>query len=185
MILEFITPWPKKSFKREKKKVSKSYERKYSFITQAISRVIIFFLSSLIHLPVVIQDMLIHMVSNSGLGYVVLTIINLYKINPFLPLIPVVVFAIIIHFLIKVSSSSILLDDRDIFPVDHQTFSSSIPQQLSSFGESNLDQPPQEVEIEPQLIQENQEMLSDSSNKSKFSESKDSECYLFRELKVL
>jgi hypothetical protein len=68
LILQFSTPWPKQSLKIEKKKVTRSYERRYSFIGQAVSRMLIFFLTSLIHLHLMLQDLLIHFVSNSGLG---------------------------------------------------------------------------------------------------------------------
>jgi hypothetical protein len=101
LILEFSTPWPKKSFKREKKKVTRTYERRYSFIMQAISRVLIFFVTSLIHLPVMIQDLLIHFFSNSGLGYLVLLMLRLARISPFLPLVPLLVMGMIVHFLVK------------------------------------------------------------------------------------
>lgn len=106
MILEFTTPWPKRSLKREKKKVSRTYERRYSFIIQAVSRVLIFFLTSLIHLPVMVQDMLIHFISNSGLGYVILLMLKLYRINIFLPLVPLIMLGVIIHFMVRSSAQN-------------------------------------------------------------------------------
>jgi hypothetical protein len=101
LILQFQTPWPKKSFKREKKKVSSTYERRYAFVGQAISRVLIFFLSGLIRLPPVVQEMLAHVASNSGLGYIVLLMIDLYLIHPLFPLVPIVALGLVVHFLIQ------------------------------------------------------------------------------------
>ena len=101
LILQFSTPWPKKSFKREKKKVSRSYERRFSFLTQAVSRVLIFFVSRLVHLPVVVQDMLLHLGSTSGLGYVVLLMMDLSAVSPLLALVPVAGLAILVHFFIS------------------------------------------------------------------------------------
>jgi hypothetical protein len=106
LILQFSTPWPKQSLKSEKKKVTKTYERRYSFIGQALSRVLIFFLTSLIHLPLMLQDLLIHLLSNSGLGYLMLLILRLARIHPFLPVLALLMLGVVIHFLVKTSSSS-------------------------------------------------------------------------------
>jgi hypothetical protein len=106
LILQFSTPWPKQSLKREKKKVTQTYERRYSFIGQALSRVLIFFLTSLIHLPLMLQDLLIHFVSNSGLGYLILLILRLARIHPVLPVLAILMLGVVVHFLVKVSYSS-------------------------------------------------------------------------------
>jgi hypothetical protein len=106
LILQFSTPWPKQSLKREKKKVTRSYERRYSFIGQAVSRVLIFFLTSLIHLPLMLQDLLIHFVSNSGLGYVMLLILRLARIHLVLPVLAILMLGVVVHFLVKTSYSS-------------------------------------------------------------------------------
>jgi hypothetical protein len=105
LVLQFQTPWPKKSFRREKTKVAKTYERKYSFLIQAVSRVAIFFLSSLLHVPLVIQDMVIHLLSTSGLGYLSLLLLRLTRVSPLLPLAPLFGVAVIIHFFIRSGSS--------------------------------------------------------------------------------
>ncbi len=99
LILQFKTPWPKNSFKVEKKMVSRSYERRFSFVIQAFSRVFIFFFASLIHLPVVLQDSLIHFAINSGLGYVMILLVRLYEVNKFLPFVLFGLILFCIHFL--------------------------------------------------------------------------------------
>jgi hypothetical protein len=106
LILQFSTPWPKQSLKREKKKVTRTYEKRYSFIGQALSRVLIFFLTSLIHLPLMLQDLLIHFVSNSGLGYVILLILRLARIHPVLPVLAILMLGVVVHFLVKTSYSA-------------------------------------------------------------------------------
>jgi hypothetical protein len=110
LILQFRTPWPKKSFKREKKQVTKTYQRRYSFLIQAVSRVLIFFISGLIHFPSVVQDLVIQVGANSGLGYVVLLMLRLYLISPLLPLVPITALGIVIHFLILSNKNSALLE---------------------------------------------------------------------------
>jgi hypothetical protein len=112
LILQFSTPWPKKSFKREKKKVAKTYDKRYSFLSQAVSRVLIFFISGLIQMPSVVQDLVIQVGSNSGLGYVVLLMIRLYLIHPLLPLVPILALGIVIHFLVQSNKNSALLERR-------------------------------------------------------------------------
>jgi hypothetical protein len=92
--------------------VTKTYQRKYSFIPQAVSRVLIFFISGLIHFPPAVQDLVIQVGSNSGLGYVVLLMLRLYVISPLLPLVPIVALGIVIHFLILSNKNSALLERR-------------------------------------------------------------------------
>jgi hypothetical protein len=123
MILQFQTPWPKKSFQREKKKVTKTYERKYSFLIQAMSRVVIFFLTSLLHLPLALQDMAIHMASNSCLGYLSLLMLRLSRVSPLLPLAPLFALLVIVHFWIRSESNGRVLElqeserDKTIHPL--------------------------------------------------------------------
>jgi hypothetical protein len=98
VILEFHTPWPKKNFKRAQKTVSSTYDKRFSFLTQALSRILIFFFSSFLHVPLAVQDSVIHMATNSGFGYGVLLLLDLYRIQPLLALVPIVTLVILIHF---------------------------------------------------------------------------------------
>jgi hypothetical protein len=97
-IVSFTTPWPKECFKRRKQEVSTVYDKRYTFIYQAISRVLIFFLSSLIHFPPFLQDLLLQFFANSTFGYIFLWMIRLYQINPFLPILPIGLLGLLLHF---------------------------------------------------------------------------------------
>jgi hypothetical protein len=109
-ILQFRTLWPKRSYKREKKKIKSTYDRKFSFLTGALSRVFIFFLSSLIQFPLPLQDVFIQIASNTGLGYLLFLFLDLYEISPLLPLAPVGVLLLLIHFLMSSTSRKHSLD---------------------------------------------------------------------------
>jgi hypothetical protein len=146
LVLQFSTPWPKKSFKIEKKKVTRTYERRYSFVLQALSRVLIFFVSGLIHLPAAVQDLVIQVGSNSGLGYVVLLMLQLYSVSPLLPLVPIVALGIIIHFLVLSNKNSALLERR-------QLEESTEPEPFVDIS-SPQPQPPSNDEEEPQIVWE-------------------------------
>ena len=69
-------------------------------MTQALSRVLIYFVASFIQLPVGVQDLFIHLSSNSSLGYLVVFMIRLAQINPFLPLVPIILLIILTHFIV-------------------------------------------------------------------------------------
>jgi uncharacterized membrane protein len=100
LVLSFHTPWPKQSYQHVTD-VSKKYNRKFSTITRSLSIVILFFLSSLISVPISVQDMIIHMTSTVALGYTILFHVQLYAIFPVLILIPTIFLAIIIHFVLQ------------------------------------------------------------------------------------
>lgn len=100
MILSFQTPWPKQSY-QHMSDVSKKYDRKFSTITRSLSIVILFFLSSLLSVPISVQDMIIHMTSTVTLGYTVLFHLQLYKIFPVLVIIPTIFIGLIIHFMLR------------------------------------------------------------------------------------
>jgi hypothetical protein len=132
LILQFSTPWPKRSFKIEKKQVTKTYQRKYSFLIQALSRVLIFFISGLIHFPAVVQDLVIQVGANSGLGYVVLLMLRLYLISPLLPLAPIVALGIVIHFLILSNKNSALLERQGLDAATEPEPEPPLPEKQSS-----------------------------------------------------
>jgi hypothetical protein len=109
-ILQFQSIWPKKSYKRQSKKVAEKYVRKYAFLTQALSRVFIFFLSTLLQFPLALQDTIIHLASNSGLGYMILLFVDLYEISPLLPLAPIAALMILTHFILAIGHRKLPLE---------------------------------------------------------------------------
>jgi hypothetical protein len=92
-------------------------------LIQAMSRVVIFFLTSLLHVPLALQDMAIHMASNSGLGYLSLLMLRLSRVSPLLPLAPLFATLVILHFWIRSASNGRVLElqeferDKMIHPV--------------------------------------------------------------------
>lgn len=134
IILSFQSPWPPGSFKKVTASVRSVYERRYSFISQAVSRIAIFFLASLLHLPQIAQDALIQMTSSSGLGYIILMLIRLYSINPFLVGVPILALALFIHFGVNSSiKSEQIKRARDLHPLEEEAESTLNPKT----GDSN------------------------------------------------
>lgn len=121
IILCFNTPWPQHSFKQVTATVTSAYERRYSFIYQAVSRVAIFFLASLLNLPQLVQDAVVQITSSSGLGYMGLMFIRLYSINPFLIGVPVLCFCLLVHFGLNSSiRNEQLKKARDLLPLEEE-----------------------------------------------------------------
>jgi hypothetical protein len=56
LILQYRTPWPKRSLQGRDKSVKENYDKRFEFLTQTLSRVRVFTLSSLIQLPQPLQD---------------------------------------------------------------------------------------------------------------------------------
>jgi hypothetical protein len=99
IIQAFQTPWPKQSFNHSVD-VSKQYNRKLDGINRPISIVLMFFLTSLISVPMDIQDLCIQMATTAIAGYTFLIHVQLYKIYPVLIIVPTLILAALIHFFI-------------------------------------------------------------------------------------
>jgi hypothetical protein len=109
VVAKFITHWPKRSLKTNQKSVTKSYNKKLSFVTQAFSRVLLFALSSMIQLPEPVQDIIVQLISTSGFGYVIVLFMGLWKTNPLLVAVPIVFLVVCVHFITSTSKSSSFL----------------------------------------------------------------------------
>jgi hypothetical protein len=83
LILEFKTLWPKRKYGDEGSEVAREYDQ--AVILTALSRVLVFFLSSLLHYHILIQDILIQLICNSGFGSLILLLIRSAKIHPLVP----------------------------------------------------------------------------------------------------
>jgi len=107
IIMEFSTPWPKISYKIDTIDVKSSYQKNsFSFFIQFIERISIFLLTHFLSIPSSLQDGVIHLISTSGLGYLIPTFMKLYEISPVLVIVFVIVLLFLIHFLIR-------LDDQE------------------------------------------------------------------------
>jgi hypothetical protein len=83
LILKFSSPWPKRRFGETGGAVSTEYEQ--AVILTALSRILLYFLGSLLHFHTLVQDILLQTVCNSGLGLLVVWMIQLFAIHPALP----------------------------------------------------------------------------------------------------
>jgi hypothetical protein len=101
LVLKFSTPWPKKKFGSEETTVTSYYEQ--DVFWTALSRVLIFFITPFLHLHTLTQDIITQMICNTGIGYLCLSFIRLYQISPLLPLAPVVLVFLCVHFLVRSS----------------------------------------------------------------------------------
>jgi hypothetical protein len=98
-ILKFSTPWPTKKFGNAQGKVANEYDQ--AVILTALSRVVIFFLAPLLHLHVLVQDILVQTLCNSGFGYLFVWSLQLFHIHPLLSLTPVVVVTLSLSLLLR------------------------------------------------------------------------------------
>lgn len=81
-ILQFSTPWPKKRFGKEDANISKEYED--DAILTASSQILLYFLTSLLHYHPLFQDIIIQLLSNLGLGAMLLIFIRLVALSPWI-----------------------------------------------------------------------------------------------------
>jgi hypothetical protein len=110
MILGFQTPWPKQSYQHITD-TSKKYDRKFSALQRSLSIVVLFFLTSLLSVPISVQDMIIQCSSTVTIGYTVLFHLRLYQIFPVLIVVPTIFLGVIIHFMIQSNKSKKKVDD--------------------------------------------------------------------------
>jgi hypothetical protein len=97
VILQYQTPWPKKSLKKREKSTKKRYDKRFEFLPKTIARIGVFSLSTLIQLPPSMQEMGIQMILLTLVGYVAKFHLFLFKINPVLTLAPVFLLVTVIH----------------------------------------------------------------------------------------
>lgn len=83
LILQFSTPWPKKKFGQKQAEVSTEYDQ--AVILTALSRILLYFLTSLLHFHTLIQDIILQTICNSGFGILGVLLIQLWALHPSLP----------------------------------------------------------------------------------------------------
>jgi hypothetical protein len=81
IILDFQSPWPKQSY-QYLINISSSYEQATTGLSRSFSILLLFFLSSLLTMPLSIQDLLMNVSSTVGIGYIFLLHYQLYQISP-------------------------------------------------------------------------------------------------------
>ncbi len=153
MILAFQTPWPKRSYQHVQD-VSKKYDRKFAALSRSFSMVVLFFLSSLLSVPISVQDMIIQMVSTTAMGYTLLLHLQLYQIFPILVLIPALFIAGLLHFLIQSNKAKQRIEQMKL---------------LKEVGSMNEQRNPQSKEVAVEALQETikleEKKMDDSASK--------------------
>jgi hypothetical protein len=135
LILQFSTPWPKKRFGGEAGNVAKEYED--DIILTAASRIMLYFLTSLLHTSTLLQDIMVQFVCNGGLGYLSLLFLRLWSFSPWLSVVAVVALFLCLHFLFRVSSGGLVKklsggNDKLIYP------DTSVPTPVASSPKPSL-----------------------------------------------
>ena len=100
IISHYQTVWPRQSYQHVVD-VSKSYDRKFTALTQSASMVVLFFVSNLLTVPVTIQDMVLQMVTTIVTGYTFLIHVQLFHIYPVLIIVPSLCIGVVVHFLLQ------------------------------------------------------------------------------------
>ena len=109
-ILHYSTPYPKNALGKKAKSVKNSYDFRFNFIAMSFSRILIFALTRIITLPDPVRNMVMDLVACSGLGYVIIIHMRLYKIHPILVVLPSVAAIVIAHGITMNSRKNIRLD---------------------------------------------------------------------------
>jgi hypothetical protein len=100
IIQKFKSPWPHQSYLRTRS-ISKSYSKRFSTLVRSGSMIVVFILKGLLSMPPGVQDMIISLVTMVTTGNLFTWLIQMYRINPILPFIPIAVFLLFIHFVIR------------------------------------------------------------------------------------
>jgi hypothetical protein len=82
LVLQFSTPWPKKKFGDDASEVSREYDP--AVILTSLSRVLLFFIASLLRYHMLVQDIIVQLVCNSGFAFLILLFIRAARIHPLL-----------------------------------------------------------------------------------------------------
>jgi uncharacterized membrane protein len=88
IILNFNSPYPKQSYQYVAN-LSSSYEQSSSGVSRAFSILLLYFLTSLLAMPVSMQDMFIQATTTVMSGYVILVHYQLFQLSPLLVVVPV------------------------------------------------------------------------------------------------
>jgi low affinity Fe/Cu permease len=95
IILNFNSPYPKQSYQYVAN-LSSSYEQSSSGVSRAFSILLLYFLTSLLSMPVSMQDMFIQATTTVLSGYFILIHYQLFQLSPMLMIVPVAVIGILL-----------------------------------------------------------------------------------------
>jgi hypothetical protein len=103
LVLQFSTPWPKKKFGDDASEVSREYDP--AVILTSLSRVLLFFIASLLRYHMLVQDIIVQLVCNSGFAFLILLLIRAARIHPLLPVAFVLALFLAVFLLLRCTMS--------------------------------------------------------------------------------
>lgn len=121
VILQFSTPWPKRSYKVKRKDVKRSYQKNFTFLIQFSERMLIFVLTNFLTVPHSLQDTITHMLLTSGLGFMISLFVKLYHLSPILVGVPILALFLIIHFWVQAERRGEQLKHLSLVPEVEKT----------------------------------------------------------------
>jgi low affinity Fe/Cu permease len=95
IILNFNSPYPKQSYQYVAN-LSSSYEQSSSGVSRAFSILLLYFLTSLLAMPVSMQDMFVQATTTVMSGYFILVHYQLFQLSPMLVVVPVAAIGILL-----------------------------------------------------------------------------------------
>ena len=99
LVLQFSTPWPKKKFGAEESEVTHEYDQ--AVILTALSRVLLYFVASLLRCHMLIQDIILQLVCNSGFASLIFLFIQAARIHPLLPVACVIALFLVVFLMVR------------------------------------------------------------------------------------
>lgn len=84
LILQYHTLWPTQRFAESKSELAREYDQ--DVIITAASRILLYFITSLLQFHTLVQDILVQLLCNSGFASLCLLLTSLWRIHPAIPL---------------------------------------------------------------------------------------------------
>ncbi len=113
VILQYSSPWPRQSYQRVHD-VTKTYSKRFAALYRSAMVVAIFFITNLMSVPINIQDMAISLCTTVFVGYMVVLQVQLYRMSPFLVIVPYVLLVGLIYLIIRTMSKKSRKANRDL-----------------------------------------------------------------------
>ena len=103
VISEFSTPWPRQSYQHVTS-YSQTYKSNFGMTLNNLSTFAVLLVGGFIQLSSTEQEAIVYSALSVGFGYSILLFVDLYYLYPALIAIPVVVVAILVHFIVRAMS---------------------------------------------------------------------------------
>jgi hypothetical protein len=127
--------------------VKSSYDMRFTFLSQAVSRVALFGLTSLIQLPEPLRELSLRLLATGGLGYVVILFHRLFMVSPYLPLLPAMLIALVLYVMFLNGNSRLSLAMTHPIQEDETT-----PEEKEDEDGHDEEKKNNEVSVSPPLL---------------------------------